>query len=68
MLSYSSVKIMTLEYYKKSMYIYLKFKGMFYNGICPKCETLLKRHKMFSKREYYLTNFELLKFQPYIWM
>lgn len=47
------------------MYIYLKFKGMFYNGICPKCETLLKRHKMFSKREYYLTNFELLKFQPY---
>lgn len=27
---------MTAEY-KKLLNMHLKFKGMFYNGICPKC-------------------------------
>lgn len=52
MLSYSNVKIMTLEYYEKLLNIYSKFKGMFYNGVCPKCEIPFKRHKNFFKRVY----------------
>lgn len=38
---------------------------MFYNEVCPTCETLFKRHKNFFKRVYYWNNFELLKFQTY---
>lgn len=55
---------MTLEYYKKSLNIYLKFKGMFYNEVCPKCETIQKAQKLF-KKSILFNQFELLKFQTY---